>query len=943
MNPIHHHHPAQRNPYFSQQPPQQPPTQPQSQPHSGPGYHPQAHQSTPFGDLEGPSTPQTSASSNLSPETRLDPSPVRGRRKGSGAPPPQIWNFKPPKRTQNPSPAVSKARRVRTGCLTCRKRHLKCDEGTPDCSNCMKGNRTCERGLRLNFLDVTVRDPPFLVPQARDWTVSFQDESREIASEYRGGLKRYPSINEMGRGRAASTEMYAEAPRRSQSAMPVASSHTQEPLPQFFSTNNNFNSINNPRNILAQEPRDYATSVGQPPPPPPVQHPVTYDSGQLSLQNLLSHQDNDQYEDTPMANSEPPSAFTLAALQQPFTLKDEPPTYSLQQPERPRRNSQSSLTSSLVGEGTEQNSPSGGYANHPHDKLNPLRVSPDGLTTPSSDRTDSERNYLSTEDEIRYMQVFIDEVTIWMDTLNKEQHFANTLPYLALKSPMLLNACLACGVKRLCPTDEKAGVYYDTATTQMMRSLQNPDRNTAESAITAVVLNVYETMMDTPAQRIHHISGARALIRECGWDATSTGIASSCFWLNVGLEVLTCLSQNWKTAWDPDDWGMDLEFTTWIVGSHAGSVVGSETTQEAAAAAKQADSLVATEELWTQRIFYIMAKVVNFRATIPKFQEPSPHDEQVRLQTRFAEWNRLKALLDAWNHNCPRSMQSFGYSLERSTKSVFPNIWLIKRTSTTARIFYQTCMTLHPQLNPMIVSSSSPSSLAEERESLLLARHHARQVCGMVAHTSDRGVASVAIRALAVAGAVLDDKREQEEVLSILQRIHNETGWKLTKVQDELKSIWERQEQVPGPGQIRRFAAAMSLPMKPGGGNGGEGYSGSGGPQVNPLLVNAEFGKEEAPYRGFWVSPNRQNEKEDKEKGKEKREEGNREMWKEREKDRGGESSSRSGGGGFGGLLRSLDSGSRGGEGGGQGPFPGFQGVNVGRDDGFGFGAHWPR
>ena len=28
--------------------------------------------------------------------------------------------------------AASKPKRVRTGCLTCRERHLKCDEGTPD-------------------------------------------------------------------------------------------------------------------------------------------------------------------------------------------------------------------------------------------------------------------------------------------------------------------------------------------------------------------------------------------------------------------------------------------------------------------------------------------------------------------------------------------------------------------------------------------------------------------------------------------------------------------------------------------------------------------------------------------------------------------------------------------------------------------------------------------
>jgi len=56
----------------------------------------------------------------------------------------------------------TKSKRVRTGCLTCRERHLKCDEGLPDCMNCRKSNRECKRGVRLNFIDVTVKDPPVL-------------------------------------------------------------------------------------------------------------------------------------------------------------------------------------------------------------------------------------------------------------------------------------------------------------------------------------------------------------------------------------------------------------------------------------------------------------------------------------------------------------------------------------------------------------------------------------------------------------------------------------------------------------------------------------------------------------------------------------------------------------------------------------------------------------
>lgn len=71
-----------------------------------------------------------------------------------------------------PEAAATKSKRVRTGCLTCRERHLKCDEAVPDCLNCRKSNRECKRGVRLNFIDVQVKDPP-QVPPTLEWSGAF--------------------------------------------------------------------------------------------------------------------------------------------------------------------------------------------------------------------------------------------------------------------------------------------------------------------------------------------------------------------------------------------------------------------------------------------------------------------------------------------------------------------------------------------------------------------------------------------------------------------------------------------------------------------------------------------------------------------------------------------------------------------------------------------------
>lgn len=378
------------------------------------------------------------------------------------------------------------------------------------------------------------------------------------------------------------------------------------------------------------------------------------------------------------------NSFPLSGLDERFPARDD----GLGAGQSYRSSDVSSVTSSLVPIGAGPAShcfhpdiPAGGQQ---------LPEIQEGIITPPSDKMTTaagERDYLNDEEEIYYMQVFINEVAIWMDSFDHQKHFSRIVPFLALKSPMLLNAALACGIKHLTLTnqnydEDKVLIYYDTATQQLLRSLQNPDRNMTECATTAAVLNVYEIMSESPQARMGHIAGARALIRECNWNAKSTGIGAACFWLNIGMEVLSCLAFNWQTAWDPDQWGLDVSFLS-----------GESDRQSSEADAEQSEGHMryavggsGEDEAWVHRIFYIVAKIANFRARVPRFQEPSPHDEQARVQSRFAEWKHLKAMSDRWNDHCPRPMRPFGYAPRRSGTSLFPNVWLVHLPPPTFRV-----------------------------------------------------------------------------------------------------------------------------------------------------------------------------------------------------------------------------------------------------------------
>jgi len=193
---------------------------------------------------------------------------------------------------------------------------------------------------------------------------------------------------------------------------------------------------------------------------------------------------------------------------------------------------------------------------------------------------------------------------------------------------------------------------------------------------------------------------------------------------------------------------------------------------------------------------------------------------------------------------------------------------LIKRTTIVARLFYHTAMCLLTRINPIL-----PISSPEMHE---LQTSHSHDLCGIVAHVKDRGVASVAIRSLAIAAEGLVSRREQDEVLTIFDKIRKETGWRVAFLHKELKEKWgwhneeeafqqqqqQQQQQnqqmqaglmqMPGFAfQPRSSASGSSLPPAP------PTVMAKGPPQgiVNPLLSKADFSAPKHPYQNYWVPP----------------------------------------------------------------------------------------
>ncbi|KAM0246366.1 hypothetical protein ACHAQJ_010260 [Trichoderma viride] len=393
-------------------------------------------------------------------------------------------------------------------------------------------------------------------------------------------------------------------------------------------------------------------------------------------------------------------------------------------------------------------------------------VEDDSATTPNAaGPTTFERDFLDTPEHVQYMQIYVDEIAVWIDSFNKGKHFGQGLPYRALDSPPILYSLLACGVRRLSYRQPDLGsiaaAYYSTANMQLFRYHENPERNMEECSVAATILKLYNIMFREKPQSGGHSSAVlNSIISESQWTAESDGIGSAYFWLNAYLDVMASLETGCRLHFG--SWTMDMEFSS----------QGSEATVQG------------DEELWVQRMLFILAKVASYRLCVLSFTEMDLRENRT-LENCMPEWKHLKQLCGQWSDACPRNMRPLGYTYPNQTEnnSAFPKAWSPKREAMFCRLLYHTAQCILTQTHPM-----EQIMVSDEMSSLQL--HHAREVCGIVAHTEDRCMGPISIQALLLASAVLTDDKEQIEVLEILQRMKAQMGYPRRDTEEHLKAAW---------------------------------------------------------------------------------------------------------------------------------------------------------
>ncbi|KAL2862322.1 Zn(II)2Cys6 transcription factor domain-containing protein [Aspergillus lucknowensis] len=371
--------------------------------------------------------------------------------------------------------------------------------------------------------------------------------------------------------------------------------------------------------------------------------------------------------------------------------------------------------------------------------------------------------HLSFDDptKVSHMQVFVENIGPWMDVLDDMNHFTRILPFHALREPMLYAAFAACAGNSVSSSDEGMRLY-STAVRILSESIADPLRDSALCAVAAIIIEVAESLVLGPVECANRIRGesiARSLIRECQWSTHTQGLGKACSWISIVMELLNGLTFHRTLASDPDTWGVDMNL------AQAHHCVNSN------------------EELWTQRMIYICAKISDFWA-VSHPQRCDQRGGDAEFNRRLQEWNLYNEWCESWINSVPKSMLPLGQlqPWQIASQPVFPQVWILGRSAVLAQLLYHVSRIMLIKANP--VPFECITEMQQEDQ------HHAYQVCGIIANERSLGIPIFSPQLLAVAAESIIDRRAQQEVLQTLDKIMHENGLKTDQLKRRLQDTW---------------------------------------------------------------------------------------------------------------------------------------------------------
>ncbi|KAL2822021.1 fungal-specific transcription factor domain-containing protein [Aspergillus granulosus] len=630
--------------------------------------------------------------------------------------------------------------RTTTGCSTCRKRHLKCDEVKPVCGPCLKVSRQC---VYSQLSDLRSRIEPSEKSLQESPAEAFEESLQEPLAE---PLEEAP-------------EGPVEKPRPAtlpQATVPfIPSSFTgtgSEKSPGVSSSHEPHNST-----ILS-----WPHGEGQPP-----LHPLDQLAAIVAIEHTTSPQNlgnglATQYSsDIPsVANSiESPRLTVNTATVRWFDLLANDAIRESPQISGAGYGDISSLER-LDDRDISQITPLQRATRIVDHNLRDVDTHPIDSPVGSS----SEEALWQAQESIQLLpreyslfENFVQRVSPWIDLFDPTTKFSTLVPHLAMRNAGLLNAILALSSRHLSlnpegptldhqPHRETSLQYYYQTLHYVQKAMQYSSYKTSlELLATTLIISTYEMLDDSSQDWQRHLEGVFLIQRSQVIHGDSGGLKGAVWWAWLCQDVWAAFRERRKTL------------TFWVPEKTYASLSPAEL---------------------ASRSMFNLAKVINYCS-----QEECLLAE-INLQARIDKAKHLRNMLDEWWSHLTVEFSPLP-AMSANTSVPFRPIWI--RTPSFAVAVQLHCVA------HILICSHEPyihgmDQFVERQTSV---RQCVEIICGIAMALKDDGSSLISSQCLFIAGMFTQDSRSRECILDLLESCRQRTGWPVQSFGTELKQIWK--------------------------------------------------------------------------------------------------------------------------------------------------------
>ncbi|KAI9753811.1 MAG: hypothetical protein M4579_004992 [Chaenotheca gracillima] len=560
-------------------------------------------------------------------------------------------------------------RRTRTaGCVTCRKRHVKCDEGRPVCRRCRIGRRQCIYDLRLPEAPA-LRDHARRVPEA----VSI------------------PAL-----------ESAFEKPWRRSSAGAFTGHAARQSL---RSAQHREHALGYP------SPIPYASESARRLSGSPHELPVGPDSPARTRHSQQPEESGPLMSTSPLSVSNAAHIASQSFQREP---SDSAPSEEVTTP-----------------------------------------LSANRLTTGVADINTYGRRPTSNKEVYRLLQYYVEVVGPWLDLADSNRHFSRNVPEAAFQCPFLLHAILAFSAQQLHRLGScnavLADFYYHECLTSMIPMLQDLEVATDGKLLAAtVILRMYEMLGPTGNDPQQHLIGSCALVELPSHNETDDGLRQAAVWIYLRQDTQMAERHRRQTILDLNNCffrGFDTTCPT-------------------------------DDDMWANRMVWTHARVINYCF--------GPESER-----SMNGWESLSAEVDRWRRLVPSSFTPLYYDDHASEGgNPFPSIWLLGESQVLGLQSYHMARVLLNLHRPEVAFGGIEKyQFRRAQEAELI--HDVRHVCGISVSNRCEAARIHASEQLAICGQVLETGRQRSDLLAVLRKIQDDTGWPTKKLVTSLSQYWD--------------------------------------------------------------------------------------------------------------------------------------------------------